>query len=394
MSRAAQIDNTADTDKAAQPQDTTEFLSDVSSDPPTLSSAVGVLLTAATPSSPPAGTQLHAARGPSPRQPAMRTPIDLVPSSPLSSLFSPASSPARAAATATPTPAVPSPSTDPPSPTSSRSVAPSAPTASSTSAAAKELSLASTSGASFLKASSRARPRISTGSKRIPNSAWVRNNTVGELPLPEMIEKKRRLSHPANVAVGLKKPPLSLRVPKRHPKLNLSGMKLSKLSRKYTAASSRSPSPDVGKSAKTKRSARSSSRPLSAVSVATEEIPYPSPASTSAPATALPSFVAQVCPAPPNLFCDRDGCPLRFHLVDADFSLATSILDHGGELASHWDSTFTVASSEVGGHAALKGQYGTKGGVTSCPLAVSSQWIRESLKAGKLLPPRPFTVRV
>lgn len=224
-------------------------------------------------------------------------------------------------------------------------------------------SAASSSAPTFLKVTShrdRHRPLITN--KKIPNTAWVRNTTVGELPV--MVEKKRRRA--SSTAVGLKKAPLSITMPKRA-RPDLSKMKFTKLSRHAldpSPQSSRDSSPEVPLSETVKQACRP-------------------PGNT----------VHLQASSAHNLFCFPDGHPLRFYLHDAaDTQTERSILDHGGELAPQWDSTLAVCNSSAEARGIRRSLYGVKGAVTSCPLIVASQWIKASLSAGKLLPIKPYTL--
>lgn len=316
-----------------------------------------------------------------------RTAVDVTPSSPLAtSLFSPPASPPPSATTprspaapslrvVTSTPSPVRPSVWPLSPPAAPPAVPSATPA-------------------FLKATSqRRRPSASASTRKIPNTARVRSNTVGVLPA--MDDRKRRRSYTSAPAVGLRNPPLSVTVPKR-PRTDLSKLKFAKRSHddvKASTSRSRSSSPEIPLSTRLEQPSRTASTSprkssSSTSSRASERPPYLSPAPTVTPASALPVTMPS---ARRDLFCDTDGCALRFYLDDTNRAqMATEILEHGGELAPEWDSTFAVRSgSESDGRTC-----GMKGGVTSCPLAVSAKWIKESLAAGKLLPTKPYTFRL
>lgn len=311
-----------------------------------------------------------------------------VPSSPLGdSLFSPPTSPRCPTQAATPddsavpflsiTDSTPSPEIPSISPLSQSTTTTPFPPAFSSSQPA------------FLRSTSHRR-RTPATSKKIPNTARVRTTTVGELP--DMDDRrKRRRSSSTTQAIGLRNPPLSVSIPKRS-RLDLSKLKFTKRSDPQTFLDqSRSSSPEVplavGLAPSSSAPSDRGSKLRSAAPHKAARAPYPSPALTTTPTSAF----STAGPAySPDLFCDHDGSPLRFHLDDdSRAEMAMSILDHGGELAPEWDSTFVIRSTNV----LSRSKSAVKGNVTSCPLAVSVKWVKESLRAGKLLPTRSYSLR-
>lgn len=205
--------------------------------------------------------------------------------------------------------------------------------------------------------------------------------------------RKRRRSSTAQTP-GLRNPPLSVSVPKR-PRLDLSKLKFTKRSQEDPQPSfdrSRSSSPEIPLAVGAKRPSRAvsgttSKSPPAAPSKPTRA-PYPSPALTTSPTTSTLHLSGPSIPR--DLFCDHDGIPLRFYLDDTSHAqMATDIIDHGGELAPEWDSTFVIRSS----NRRQVQKSASKGAVTSCPLTISVKWLKESLSAGRLLPTRPYTLQ-